>query len=64
MKIAMFNFNREKFAETMIDEQINEWFEGNPEIEIKHILQSESHGPDGEYSFSVSIFYEEKGKEV
>jgi len=60
MKIAMFNFNRVDFAEKLIDEQINEFLKSNPNIEIKYALQSESHGPDGEYSFSISIFYEEK----
>jgi hypothetical protein len=43
--------------------QINEWLAQNPEIEIAHILQSESMArvkeDDIERNLSVSIFYRE-----
>lgn len=40
--------------------QINEWLEENPEIDIVHVLQSESmavHGKELERNLTVTLLY-------
>ena len=68
MKVAIFEGctvvknHRQKAGVLTVEEQVNEFLEANPSIEIKHVNQSSTEGGASEnYSniTTISIWYEE-----
>ena len=41
---------------TNLSNKVNDWFHEHPDVEILHILQSESQGSENAWNLTMSIF--------
>jgi hypothetical protein len=42
---------------TNLSAKVNDWLREHPDIEVLHILQSESQGSENAWNLTMSIFY-------
>ena len=42
-----------------LSRRINDWLQAHPDIDIIHILQSESQGAENAWNLTMTVFYRE-----
>lgn len=64
MKTKMFTKmnrrNKPEPANSEFEDEVNEWLQSNPNVEIRHIRQSAGGGSMGPFLFFITIWYHEK----
>jgi hypothetical protein len=62
MKVQIFK-DQEPINSTKLQQDINNWLESHPDIEVKHITQSQiQHGQGVSMPITICIWYREKLK--